>query len=400
MRDTRRRFLALGASLLGTGLVLPCTAQAQRKRSAIEPPEPWFVGRLPRLLEVSGTPGCAAVVVQRGRVAWEHYAGLATAGAAAPVTHDTLWPAASLGKPVFATVALTLASAGQLDLDRPLREYVTDHAAGDERTRRITARHVLSHSSGLPNWRTSPQPLVADFEPGSRFSYSGEGYYYLQAAIERITGLGIQQVSSRAVFEPLGMGASTYAWRDDVAARLVGGHSRGVARPNSAQEFATKLLEYANARGQSLEAFTQRDVAEALPRIPGAPPALPIFLMPNVAGSLITTPRDYAAFIAALLATSSPLTMSRVLRTAMTTPQVPLNSAMAWGLGWGLETGPRSTAALWHWGDNGNWKNFVLAEPAEQSAVVVFTNGAQGLNVAERLVAACTGTDHVAFQWL
>ena len=70
----------------------------------------------------------------------------------------------------------------------------------------------------------------------------------------------------------------------------------------------------------------------------------------------------------------------------------------------------RSTAAerkaipppawFWHWGDNGNWKNFVLIQPRDKSALVVFTNGSHGMNVAERLVAAATGDDHVAFQWL
>jgi hypothetical protein len=54
----------------------------------------------------------------------------------------------------------------------------------------------------------------------------------------------------------------------------------------------------------------------------------------------------------------------------------------------------------WHWGDNGPWKNFVLAHPGSRSALAIFTNGNRGLNVAQRLVVAATGEDHPAFQWL
>lgn len=401
MMSSRRAFLTIGASAVGATAARGLAVDALAAQPAIRPPQRWFVERLPRLLEVSGTPGCAAVVVQNGRVIWEHYAGSATAGVEAPVTRDTMWPAASLGKPVFATTVLGLVASGTLDLDRPLREYLAAHAASDDRTRRITARHVLSHTSGLPNWRTSDQPLVSEFEPGSRFSYSGEGYYFLQSAIETITGTGIQRLASRAVFEPLGMSSSTYAWRGDVAGRLAAGHSRGVVRSNSSSAFAEKLLASATARGESLDAWTQQQVRSALPGILGAPAPLPILMIPNVAGSLLTTPRDYAAFLSAIMAPSAaPSILSRAQLSEMTRPQVALNSAMAWGLGWGLETRAGAGPTLWHWGDNGNWKNFVLVDPEEQSAVVVFTNSAQGMNVAERFVTACTGVDHAAFQWL
>jgi hypothetical protein len=47
-----------------------------------------------------------------------------------------------------------------------------------------------------------------------------------------------------------------------------------------------------------------------------------------------------------------------------------------------------------------NWKNFVLIEPRGGAALVVFTNSSHGMNIAQRFVAASTGDDHVAFQWL
>src|SRR5207237_10645877 len=97
-----------------------------------------------------------------------------------------------LRKPVFAFLVLGLVGDGVLDLDRPLGEYLPLPNPADERARTITARHALSHSSGWRNWRFgNDQLLTADFAPGSRFSYSGEGYYFLQRVVEHATGMGL-----------------------------------------------------------------------------------------------------------------------------------------------------------------------------------------------------------------
>jgi len=55
---------------------------------------------------------------------------------------------------------------------------------------------------------------------------------------------------------------------------------------------------------------------------------------------------------------------------------------------------------LWQWGDNGSWKNFLLAHPKSASAIVVFTNGDTGMRIAERVVRAVTGRDQPSFLWV
>jgi CubicO group peptidase (beta-lactamase class C family) len=119
-----------------------------------------------------------------------------------------------LSKPVFAYAVLTLADAGKLDLDRPLAAYLPGgyDVRDDARLGQITARHVLSHASGFPNWRAG-QGLRIYFTPGERFSYSGEGFVYLAAVVERITGMSLEAFVQRRVFEPLGMASSSFVWQ-------------------------------------------------------------------------------------------------------------------------------------------------------------------------------------------
>ena len=400
----RRQFASAAAataaaSLLGVrrAAARPITPVAP----AINPPDERFMAGLPRLMEVSNVPGAGMAVVQEGRVVWRRAVGVTDVSTGQPITEETLFPAASLGKPVFACAALRLADDGQLDLDRPLRTWVPDHAPADPRGDRVTARHVLSHSSGFRNWRNNAeQRLVPDFEPGERFQYSGEGFYYLQRAVEKISGLGFQRFMEQRFFEPLGMRASTYSWRADTAARLVTGHNRGnPARPQS-RDFAARLLQHAESAGKPLAAFTHEDIVAAMGVLRPAPPALPNFIIPNAAGSLLTTVGDYAAFLIAVLGTSDHAAMpTATTRERMFSSHTRINSVLSWGLGWGLEI-DQGREHVWHWGDNGSFKNFVLAHRPSRSAVVAFTNGSSGLRLCERLVAAATGHDHPAFDWL
>lgn len=102
-------------------------------------------------------------------------------------TAETLFEAASLSKPVLAAAIHDLVRDGSIDLDEPVMkrvDFTTDTA-----TRAITPRHLLSHSSGLPNWRTEANSdLVSRFKPGSEFRYSGEGFALLARLVEAVTG--------------------------------------------------------------------------------------------------------------------------------------------------------------------------------------------------------------------
>ena len=397
MTMTRRQFSAAVTAAVPVAFAARSSgATADIRR----PDDRFFRTTLTALLDVTAVPGFAAGVLRDGKLAWERYQGVVEAGTRRSVSADTLFPAASLGKPVFAYAALRLAEQGRLDLDRPLKSYVPDHAPADPRGDGITARHVLSHSSGLRNWRnTADQPLVPDFDPGTRFQYSGEGFYYLQRAVEKIAGCAIQAFMEEALFHPFDMPSSTYAWRPDTDERLVYGHSRGVVGRGS-RDFSVRLLAYAAEQHRPMSAFTHDDIVAAMRVVQPAPPALPNFIPTNVAGSLMTTVHDYANFLGRILSPrAGPAELSTAARNQMLAPQVRLNHALAWGLGWGLET-MSGREYLWHWGDNGNIKNFVLAHVPSRSAVIVFTNSAQGMRLAEAIVKAASSSEHLAFDWL
>jgi CubicO group peptidase (beta-lactamase class C family) len=397
MPMTRRQFAtAVAASVPAAFAAKLIGAAAEIKR----PDDRFLQTRLNALLDVTAVPGFGVGVVRDGRLAWERYQGVGEAGTKRHVSADTLFPAASLGKPVFAYAALRLAEQGRLDLDRPLKSYVADHAPADPRGDRITARHVLSHSSGLRNWRnTLDQPLVPDFDPGARFQYSGEGFYYLQRAIEKIAGCAIQPFMEEALFRPFGMASSTYAWRPDTDAQLVFGHSRGTMARGQ-RDFNLRMVAHAEQQRKPLAAFTHEDLVAAMKAVPSSPPPLPNVIPTNVASSLITTVHDYASFLAHLLVPGGGAgEVSAAMRDRMLSPHIRLNHALAWGLGWGIET-MSGREYLWHWGDNGTIKNFVLVHVPSRSAVVVFTNAAQGMRLAEAIVNEASDSEHLAFDWI
>ena len=130
-------------------------------------------------------------------------------------------------------------------------------------------------------------------------------------------------------------------------------------------------------------------------------PVLPLYMVPNAATSLLTTVSDYTRFLSRVVATDGrpALELSPQTRRAMAKPEVRLNSALSWGLGWGIQRDEHGEV-LWHWGANNSFRNFVIADPPNSQAIVVFTNSENGPRLYERVILAITGHDHPAFLWI
>ena len=137
-----------------------------------------FEQRIPELMAQKNVVGLSVALVQeaegksRPTVAWQRGFGLKDKASGEPVTHETVFQAASLSKPIFAYAVLKACAEGLLDLDTPLSDYLPEpYIPDDARLHRIAARHVLSHTSGFPNWRPKDQPLRTHFPAGERFAY-------------------------------------------------------------------------------------------------------------------------------------------------------------------------------------------------------------------------------------
>src|SRR5438445_3866389 len=212
---TARRFAFGVGSLIVIGLAAaaiareaPAPVEKPRVRGGREELGAALDRLVPTLLKDGDVPGLSLAIVRDGRIELRRAYGVKDAASGTPVDADTVFEAASLSKPVFAYAVLKLADAGKLDLDAPVAKYLPGDYVDDPRQSAITARRVLSHTTGFPNWRPSGQPLKIHFAPGERFSYSGEGFVYLQKAVERLTGQTLDAVMKRLVFEPLHMASS------------------------------------------------------------------------------------------------------------------------------------------------------------------------------------------------
>jgi CubicO group peptidase (beta-lactamase class C family) len=361
--------LALGLSLLFSTQLEGAQTQSAQQALTADISTTKLQKDIPLLMKEAGVPGLSMGVITNGHVVLQSF-GVADAKTNAPVTEDTIFNAASLSKTVFAYGVLKLVDQGKLGLDVPLTTYLPKpYIEGDERLQKITARFVLSHRAGFPNWRGN-DPLKIYFTPGERFSYSGEGMVYLQKVVEQITGQRLNEYMQETVFGPLAMSTSSYVWRKDFETHAATGHDSDGGTAN----------------------LLKPDEAVS-------------------AASLETTARDYATFLAAVLAGRGlkPATLRE-----METPQIAvdpectncttrapkeLSKELFWGLGWGIQKTGQGDS-LWHWGDNGAYKAYVVARPDTKSAVVMFANSENGLSIARAVVAETLGGDQPAFDWL
>ena len=187
-----------------------------------------------------------------------------------------------------------LVDEGKLNLDTPLNKYLGNNydVVNDDRINLITARHVLSHTSGFPNWRNGDRssPLPINFRPGEKWSYSGEGMVYLSKVVERITGMRFEAFMQKYALQPLGMTASSYIWRN---------------RYDSMKAYRHDVMGALSGRNQPDNGKEDTLHDEG-----------------NAAASLQTTPTDYAKFIIAIMNGKG---LKKATREQMLTPQSRVN---------------------------------------------------------------------------
>lgn len=379
-RTPRRRFLlhcsraALGATLLPVVGCSRSTAPATKDDGHVPAAlTDELEAQIPVLLKASHVPGLSIALVRNGEVAWARGFGVRKSGGNDPVDADTLFEAGSVSKTVFAYAVMKLCETGVLDLDVPLVTYVPERwLADDDRFARITARHVLSHTTGLPNWRSSEEPLAIAFEPGAKWRYSGEGYSYLQLVVAHLTGR-VSTQSCERLFDGLTVCAT------DIDAYL----KTQLLRPFG-MSTSGYVWEMPAANGAAAHALDGSPLGR-----PGATPILAARY--GAAGGLSTTATEYARFLKEVLAPkpSDAYRLSTASRVEMLRPQVKIDEEQSWALGWQVLR--RKTGILLsHGGDNPGFKAFVLASPERRTGYVVLTNGDNGTEAIGKLATGDT----------
>jgi CubicO group peptidase (beta-lactamase class C family) len=161
--------------------------------------------RLAKVVTDDGIVTAGIGIIRGGRLVWTGYYGEERPGV--PADARTRFDVASITKTVTAETVLRLVERGTLSLDEPMAPYWVDpDLAADPRHRQLTPRHVLTHTTGLPNWRffSADRKLRFERDPGS-YGYSGEGMEYLARYVEARTGSTFPEIVSREVFQPLGV---------------------------------------------------------------------------------------------------------------------------------------------------------------------------------------------------
>lgn len=343
MENLGRLFIAILTFLVGTGNGLAEDASAVV--AALE-------DRVPAVMEEYHVPGLSMALIRENRIVWRGSFGVRVAGEPERVNADTVFEAASMSKPLFSYAVLRLVEQGQFDLDRPLDAYLSKPYLPDESAaNKITGRMVMLHHTGLPNWREGSwrqgDPLHLEYEPGSRFTYSGEGFLYLQTAVERITERPVDVWMQERLLAPLGMEHSSYRWQDAFHKNYAGGHDRN-GTANKERRF------YGSG---------------------------------NAAFSLYTTPTDYARFLIEIMGDdrSASYSLQADSVKSMTTLQVKPerdNPRSRRSLGWIVDA-PNDGGFVQHTGTNGAGFHCVSRfRPDRKSGCVIMTN-----NVGAR--AAC-----------
>jgi len=339
------------------------TAQGQSADAAPNPDFAKLLSSLPALMDRENVPGLQLALIRGGQLAAFESYGVSNRETGAPVTTDTVFEAASLTKPVFAYLTMKLIEEGRLGLETPLHTIAEPPAAGPpELVHQLTAKMILSHTTGLPNWYRGKSPLELQLRPsqGSLFAYSGMAYVYLQKVVETITAQPLDALLQQRIFTPLSMTSAIMVWRDDYSARLAHGHSK------DGKPFRYKMIAA------------------------------------NAASSLICNAQDYARFAAALIrppAASDTFLKSESIEQ-MLAPQIEAAKEISWGLGLGLQLPKKGPSSFFHWGNNGSiYNSFVVGCPTTGEGIVVMTNSGTGLRLCGEFVPSAVSCDHPALRW-
>lgn len=297
-----------------------------------------------------GEPGAAVLVMKDGKPLFRKAYGMANIEKGVALEPQMVFRIGSLTKQFTAVAILMLAEQGKLSVSDDIRKTLPDFPT---RGKKITIEHLLTHTSGIPNYTDPPEYMgnmhkdrtvsemidtfrnePLQFEPGERFAYSNSGYFLLGAIIEKVSGMSYADFVARNIFEPLGMKDTAYEGHERSAARRIEGYGRAptggyvVARPVS---------------------MTQ----------------------PYAAGSLMSTVDDLGRWDAAI--TAGKLLKAESWKKAFTPYTLNNGQKSTYAYGWGVRKF-RDSEIIEHSGGINGFITYAMRVPGERLYVAVLMN--------------------------
>ena len=385
------------ALLLLATLIAGCASTAPSKNvikrldgSTIAAQE--LTSRIEEVTKKANVHGLAITIFNDREIVYSRAFGVKNTETGEPLRMDTVFYGASLSKAVSAVLFMKLVEDGILDLDTPLVSYleqpVSTLTASREKAwhedltalkddvlhKKITARMSLSHTTGFANWRWNEpdQKLRVNFEPGSRYSYSGEGMTFLQVILEKRTKKPLEEWMKEKIFEPYGMATSSYTWQPRFEENYCHGHDE---------------------KGEVLE--KDKDNAARAP------------------STLETTPDDYARFLHAVLNRKG---LQESSWNEMFSPQIRLRSRsqfgplaaqtttdnddieLSYGLGWGLLNTPHGWGAFKE-GHGDGFEHYTIIFPKTGMGVMLLSNSANGESAFKELLEITIADVYTPWEW-
>ncbi len=284
-------------------------------------------------------PGLSLAVINKGKIVYYKNYGVKNSETGEKVNNNTIFEACSVSKPVFAYFVLKQVEKGILQLEKPLYTYYTDPKIDTTNGyyKLVTARMVLNHCSGFPNWRKDEDdsnPLFFINKPGTKYGYSGEGYQYLARVLGRILHKTDQELNDyfqAEVVQPLKIASMNFTWHDTLQPLKAFSHRKGKPTDNTSQ---------------------------------GPPDWF------GAAGSLHTSAKDYAKFLLAIMNKNNKLG-KKLLTLQMGLPTEPDSLYRSFGFPYKLTN---AGMRYYHMGNNSDARAYCHFYKNEGIGIVMFGN--------------------------
>ncbi len=346
--------------------------------------------KIDQLLTDAKVHGMAISVFNKNTPVYQKIFGYSDYPNKIPLTDSTNIYGASLSKAVFSILVMDLVEEGVINLDTPLESYLPKRIyeykpqtrwhddfsdlKKDSLYQKITARMCLAHTTGFPNWRwiEKDQKLRTHSTPGTKYSYSGEGFVYLQVVLEKLSGMGLEELAQERVFEPLGMKASSYQWKPKFEKNYAFGHKTD---------------------GEKYEKDKDNE--------------------PRGGSTLETTALDYVTFLEAIL---HKKIVSEASYTEIFSPHIRITSSaqfgdgtaietdkynninLSYGLGWGYFKTPFGKGVFKEGSGNG-FQHYSILFPETGIGIMIMTNSDNGKSIFKELLEVAIKDTYTPWEW-